>query len=221
MTTILIADDHPLFRAALVRAIEQCLSAACILEARDFPETRALLEQHPETDLVLLDLHMPGSRGLAAIAELRCHHPAVAVVVVSANDDARVIRRALDHGAAGYIPKRSTLDELDHALATVLDCREWVPPELQQAVSDLVDDDEDRDLAARIARLTPQQFRVLAMVADGALNKQIADALNIQERTVKAHMSEIFQKLEVRNRTQAGVAFRRLELVDPTRRIGD
>jgi DNA-binding NarL/FixJ family response regulator len=218
-TRVLIADDHPLFRAALVQALSGCLEGAEILQARDLPEAWRTLETHEDIDLVLLDLHMPGNQGLAGLASIRCHFPAVAVVVVSANEDPRVIRRALDHGAAGFIPKSSGLDELSTALKTVLDCREWVPPHLARAVADTESTDDDRELAQRIAALTPQQFRVLAMVADGRLNKQIADELGIQERTVKAHMSEIFHKLEVRNRTQAGVAFRRLELVDPATRL--
>ena len=218
-TTVLIADDHPLFRTALVQALSDCLPDAQILQARDLPQTFELLAAGEEIDLILLDLHMPGNQGLTGLASIRCQYPAVAVVVVSANEDPRVIRRALDHGAAGFIPKSTGLEELTTALNTVLDCREWVPAHLARAVAGIEDARHDRELARRMAALTPQQFRVLAMVADGKLNKQIADELDIQERTVKAHMSEIFQKLEVRNRTQAGVAFRRLELVDPASRV--
>lgn len=214
-TRVLIADDHPLFRAALVQALATCLPEAEVLEARDLPETAERLASDEPLDLVLLDLHMPGSHGLAGLASIRCNHPAVAVVVVSANEDPRVVRRVLDHGAAGFIPKSAGLDEMTAALETVLDCREWIPPHLERAVAEIDADDQDLALAERIASLTPQQFRVLSLVADGWLNKQIADELGIQERTVKAHMSEILHKLEVRNRTQAGVALRRLELVDP------
>lgn len=219
-TRVLIADDHPLFRAALVQALGTCLENVVILEARDLPETTAALAEQEDVDLVLLDLHMPGSHGLAGLASIRSNHPAVAVVVVSANEDPRVIRRVLDHGAAGFIPKSSGLKDLTTALNAVLDCREWVPAHLERAVAELDSDDEDLVLAERIAALTPQQFRVLALVADGWLNKQIADELGIQERTVKAHMSEILQKLHVRNRTQAGIALRRLELIDPASRLG-
>ncbi len=220
-TRVLIADDHPLFRAALVQALSGCLADAEVLEARDLPEAWRRLEADEALDLVLLDLHMPGNQGLAGLAAIRNSFPAVAVVVISANEDPRVIRRSLDHGAAGFIPKSSALAELTEALETVLDCREWIPPHLARSVGDLPGTDEDRALAERIGRLTPQQFKVLERVADGQLNKQIADELEIQERTVKAHMSEIFQKLGVRNRTQAGIAFRRLELVDPASRMGE
>ncbi|MDT8408260.1 MAG: response regulator transcription factor [Wenzhouxiangellaceae bacterium] len=214
MIRVAIADDHPLFRNALKQALAGCMERIEVLEAENLEQTQQLLEREGDLDLLLLDLHMPGSNGLTGLAGLRVRFPAVAVVVVSANEDPQVIRRALDHGAAGFIPKSSGLDVLTEALEAVLDCRTWVPAHLHRTVAGM-DGNADRDLAGRIAALTPQQFKVLEMVADGRLNKQIADRLGIQERTVKAHMSEIFAKLAVRNRTQAGVAFRRLELLDP------
>ncbi len=210
---VLIADDHPLFRNALTMALRACVEGVQIVEAEDLPATRAHLAAGADIDLVLLDLHMPGSGGLTGLAGIRCEYPDLAVVVISANEDAAVIRRVLDHGAVGFIPKSAGLDLLTEALNAVLDCQRWVPPHLRSSVATMPD--PDRDLAQRFANLTPQQFRVLEMVAEGQLNKQIADRLGIQERTVKAHMSEIFARLGVRNRTQAGVAFRRLELRDP------
>lgn len=221
MTRIVIADDHPLFRTALGHALNAALDDPELLEAADLDATLARLEEAAPVDLVLLDLHMPGSQGLAGLARLRGLHPQVAVVVVSANEDPRVIRRALDQGAAGFIPKSAGLDEIGSALEAVLDCRTWVPDHLERAIGNQAPDDDDAELAHRIGQLTPQQYKVLKQVADGQLNKQIADSLGIQERTVKAHMSEIFQRLGVRNRTQAGVAFRRLELIDPSGRMGD
>lgn len=213
MLRVLIADDHPLFRSALTLALQRVLDQAQIIEADSLAATRQLLAGDDAVDLLLLDLHMPGSRGLTGLAGIRAEFPDVAVVVVSANEDPTVIRRALDLGAAGFIPKSSSLDLLAEALSRVVDCQVWVPPHLEQPIRDL--DRGELDAAARITTLTPQQFRVLELVADGQLNKQIADRLGIQERTVKAHMSEIFHRLGVRNRTQAGVAFRKLELIDP------
>lgn len=209
-TRVLIADDHPLFRAALVQTLADCISDVDVLQARDLPEVFDHLNATEGIDLILLDLHMPGNQGLTGLAHIRCHHPAVAVVVVSANEDPAVIRRALDHGAAGFIPKSADLGELSEALEAVFACRQWIPERLTRAVAEAVDDAADGDISQRIASLTPQQFRVLEMVSQGQLNKQIADALGIQIRTVKAHMSEIFHKLNVRNRTQAGIAFREL-----------
>src|SRR5690606_19015783 len=154
----------------------------------------ALLETRDDIDLVLLDLHMPGNHGLAGLAAIRARFPAVAVALVSANEDLDTVRRALDHGAAGYIPKSAGLDALRDAIRTVLACEQWLPPALRGAVTRAPSSPADTDLAARLASLTPQQFRVLSLVAEGLLNKQIADRLDIQERTVKAHLSVIFEK---------------------------
>lgn len=214
---ILIADDHPLFRLALRQALCGIVADALISEAESLDEARRMLASEPDTDLVLLDLHMPGSHGLMGLAALRTEYPAVAVVMISAHDDPAVIRRALDYGAAGFISKRAHLAALELGLRTVLACEEYVPPELRGAVEHAQASDTDSELAARLASLTPQQFRVLQRVADGWLNKQIAAELGFTERTAKAHMSAIFEKLGVRNRTQAGVLLRSLELSDPNR----
>jgi DNA-binding NarL/FixJ family response regulator len=220
MTRLLIADDHPLYRLALTQAVRGILPDARIDEASDLGETRAALAAHPDTDLVLLDLHMPGSHGLVGLASLRAEHPGVAVVMISAHDDPQTIRRALAYGAIGYLTKRADLQDLQAGLRTVLECEEWLPPALRESVGATPASADDRELAARLATLSPQQFKVLTRVADGRLNKQIADELGIQERTVKAHMSAIFEKLGVANRTQAGVLLRSLELSDPSRGLG-
>ncbi|MFC4727374.1 response regulator [Coralloluteibacterium thermophilus] len=211
----LIADDHPLYRMALRQALAECEPGATVEEAEDIDGVQRALAARPDTDLVLLDLHMPGAHGLAGLAALRGAHPAVAVVIVSAHEDPATVRRALDFGAAGYIPKRAGLDQLRAGLRAVLACEEWLPPDLRAAVERLGDAPRDQDLAARLASLTLQQFRVLSLVAEGRLNKQIADALDIQERTVKAHMTAVFEKLGVRNRTQASVLLRSLDVAEP------
>ena len=219
MPSLLIADDHPLFRAALRQAARDAVGDVELLEAGDLAGVLAILEAQPQVDLVLLDLHMPGNHGLAGLAAIRAQHPGVAVIVVSANDDPRVVRRALDHGAAGYLPKSAGLEELRDAIRTVLACETWLPAMLRASVSRAASSPNDADLAARLASLSPQQFRVLTLVAEGLLNKQIADRLDVQERTVKAHLTAIFERLGVRNRTQAGVVLRELELSDPARQL--
>jgi DNA-binding NarL/FixJ family response regulator len=221
MPALLIADDHPLFRAALRGAAADAVADLSVHEADSLDGVLALLEAEPDIDLVLLDLHMPGNHGLAGLAAIRAQHPAVAVVVVSANDDPKVVRRALDHGAAGYLPKSTGLDELRGAIRSVLACEQWLPAGLRGVVARTRSNAGDSDLAARLASLSPQQFRVLRLVAEGLLNKQIADRLQVQERTVKAHLTAIFERLGVRNRTQAGVILRELELSDPARQVGD
>ena len=219
MPSLLIADDHPLFRAALRQAARDALGDVELFEAGNLDTVLATLDAQPQIDLVLLDLHMPGNHGLAGLAAVRAQYPGVAVIVVSANDDPRVVRRALDHGAAGYLPKSSGLDELRDAIRTVLACQTWLPAALRATVSRAQSSPGDAALASRLASLSPQQFRVLTLVAEGLLNKQIADRLDVQERTVKAHLSAIFERLNVRNRTQAGVILRELEITDPARQL--
>ncbi|GAB4184810.1 MAG: response regulator transcription factor [Wenzhouxiangellaceae bacterium] len=217
MQAILIADDHPLFRSALSGTLQRLYPQARILEAEDMPGACAMLEQHPELELVLLDLHMPGSYGFGGLMSLRNTFPTVATVMISANENPQTVQSALDFGAQGYILKRATPDQITAALAAVAEGIIWVPAEIACQL--------DRKqhvpspMAAKLATLTPQQHRVLELVSEGLLNKQIADRLNIQERTIKAHVSAIFEKLEVRNRTQAGVALRELAVPDPDQAV--
>jgi len=220
MTRILVADDHPLYRQALMQAVRGVIDDAVIDEANDLAAARLSLSTNNDTDLVLLDLHMPGSHGLMGLASLRAEHPGVAVIMISAHDDPVTIRRALAYGAAGYMTKRADLAELQNGIRAVLACEQWLPPTLRDAVSNTKTPAGDAANAALLSSLSPQQFKVLVHVANGRLNKQIADDLGIQERTVKAHMSAIFEKLGVRNRTQAGVFLRTLELNDPSHQVG-
>jgi DNA-binding NarL/FixJ family response regulator len=208
MPRILIADDHPLMRRALAAVVAEAVADAELVEAGQLEAVRAQLADDPDIELVLLDLHMPGSHGLVGLAAIRAEYPGVAVVVVSGHDDPAIVARVLAYGASGFIPKRARPEDFAAALATVLAGGIAAPPQPPA-------DDDDRALAARLARLSPQQFRVLRLVAEGKLNKPIADALGVQERTVKAHLSAIFERLGVRNRTQAGVLLRRLELAPP------
>lgn len=215
MPRLLIVDDHPLFRLALRQAVAGVVDDAQVNEADSLDAARAHLAMQPDTDLVLLDLHVPGSQGLIGLASLRAEFPACAVVMVSAHDDPSTIRRALALGAAGYIAKRAGMDELQAALRAVFACETWVPPALRDEVHRRTNGGDDDALAVRLNSLSPQQFRVLVLIAQGLLNKQIADALAIQERTVKAHVTAIFDKLGVRNRTQAGVLMSSLQMQEP------
>ena len=195
MTRLLIADDHPLYRLALTQAVRGVLPEAEIGEAEDLQSALAALNARPDTDLVLLDLHMPGSHGLMGLASLRAEHPGVAVVMISAHDDPVTVRRALAYGATGYLTKRADLDALQTGLRAVLNCEEWLPPTLRAAVNAAVPSPQDREIAAKLAALSPQQFKVLTRVADGRLNKQIADDLGISIKTVEAHRANIMEKL--------------------------
>lgn len=215
MSHLLVADDHPLYRMALMQAIRGFLPDARIGEAEDHDSVMTYLQSNPDTDIVLLDLHMPGCHGLMGLASIRAEHPGVAVIVISAHENPATIRRSLDYGAVGYLTKRTGLADLKNSLNAVLSCQEWLPASVRKSVAQAQLSADDHSLDEKLASLSPQQFKVLTRVTRGLLNKQIADELGIQERTVKAHMSAIFEKLGVKNRTQAGVLLRSLELADP------
>ncbi|EIL96940.1 DNA-binding response regulator [Rhodanobacter thiooxydans] len=204
MTDILIADDHPLFRDALQRAVLVALPQARVHNADSVHTLLGLIEQFPDAELLLLDLHMPGARGYSALAHIRGQYPGLPTIVVSGHEEAQVARRALAHGASAYIPKSSSGESIVTAIRVVLDGDIWLPPQLVGGSAELKPD--EADAAARIAALTPQQFRVLTMIAEGLLNKQIAWELGVSEATVKAHMTAIMRKLGVNNRTQVALA---------------
>jgi DNA-binding NarL/FixJ family response regulator len=204
---LIVADDHPLFRGALREAVCGGLSRVGVAEAGSFEEVVGLLDRLPEVDLVLLDLSMPGVRGLSGLIYLRAQYPSVPIVVVSANDDPEIVRRCIEFGAAGYIPKTLSLEAMRQAIGTVLAGEIWVPPDL--AFQD-APDRETNELVTRLSSLTPQQMRVLMMLSEGLLNKQIAFALSVSEATVKAHVSAILEKLKVDSRTQAVIAASRI-----------
>jgi DNA-binding NarL/FixJ family response regulator len=205
---LVIADDHPLFRGALREAVSGLIESADIAEAGTFDEVPKLIDKLGEVDLILLDLTMPGVRGFSGLMFLRAQYPSVPVVVVSANDDPSVIRRCMDFGASGFIPKTLGIDKMREAINRVLGGGVWTPPDVDLSAGS---DAETAALMARMATLTPQQVRVLMMLSEGLLNKQIAYQLGVSEATVKAHVSAILQKLGVESRTQAVIAAAKIE----------
>lgn len=198
-THFVIADDHPLFRGALRQAVIHVLSSSTVQEAGSFHELTTLLEQDCDVDLVLLDLTMPGISGFFGLIYLRAKYPAIPMVIVSANDDASTIRRALDLGASGFFPKRYGIETLRDAIMKVMDGGIWVPPDTDLAIAD----PDTTRLSHGLLALTPQQVRVLMMLSEGLRTRQIASELCITEETIKAHVSGIMQKLDVESRTQA------------------
>jgi DNA-binding NarL/FixJ family response regulator len=206
---LVIADDHPLFRGALREAVTGLFDRVEIAEAGSFDEVTKLLEGGGEVDLIMLDLTMPGVRGFSGLMYLRAQYPSVPVVVVSANDDPAVIRRCMDFGGAGFVPKTLGIDVIRSAIMRVLEGGVWTPPDVDFGAGT---DAESAALLARLASLTPQQVRVLMMLSGGLLNKQIAYELGVSEATVKAHVSAILQKLNVESRTQAVITASKIEL---------
>jgi DNA-binding NarL/FixJ family response regulator len=205
---LLIADDHPLFRGALREAVNGLFERSAIGEAGTFEEVTEFLERGADVDLVLLDLRMPGARGFSGLMYLRAQYPSLPIVVVSGNDDPAVIRRCMEFGASGFIPKTLGVDAMRQAIAGVLHGGLWTPPDVDLARPS---DAETTALITRLSSLTPQQVRVLMMLSGGLLNKQIAYELGVSEATVKAHVSAILQKLGVESRTQAVIAAGRIE----------
>lgn len=208
--TIIIADDHPLFRRALRQAVDGTFDALTVIEAGSLEEvTTALTQDGAEVDLILLDLKMPGASGFSGLTYLRSQYPAVPVIVVSGVEEPATIRTSIEFGAAGYIPKTIPVEVMNLAIRTVLDGGSWVPPDVN--LSGALDK-ETGDLVRRLASLTPQQMRVLTMLSEGLLNKQIAYELSVSEATVKAHVSAILMKLGVESRTQAVIAASKIEI---------
>jgi DNA-binding NarL/FixJ family response regulator len=205
---LVIADDHPLFRGALREAVTGLFERMDIAEAGTFNEVAELLERSSDVDLVLLDLTMPGVRGFSGLMYLRAQYPGVPVIVVSANDDPAAIRRCMQFGASGFIPKTLGVEAMRAAISRILGGGVWTPPDVDLSAGS---DTEIAALMARMATLTPQQVRVLMMLSEGLLNKQIAYQLGVSEATVKAHVSAILQKLGVESRTQAVIAAAKIE----------
>jgi DNA-binding NarL/FixJ family response regulator len=207
--SIVIADDHPLFRNALFQSVHMAISGANLLEADSLDTLLSLLEKEDEPDLLLLDLKMPGANGLSGLIHLRAEYPELPIVVISANEDASIVSQVKSHGAFGFIPKSSDMRSLIDALNQVLNGDPFFPEGL------ISNNQACNDLATKIATLTPQQYRVLGMLSDGLLNKQIAYELNVSEATIKAHMTAIFRKLDVKNRTQAVILLGQIEQEHP------
>ena len=210
---ILIADDHPLFRSALQQIIAQLYPDARLLEAADVASLQRQVEANRGTSLLLLDLHMPGALGYSALSWFTGQYPTTPVIMISANSHPDTVRRALDHGAAGFLSKSADIRVMADCIEQVMAGQRGLHPgmEAHGHGASL----QSLDVAEALASLTPQQFRVVSMLSDGLLNKQIAYELEVKEATVKAHMTEIFRKLGVHSRTQAVLALGSLAVEPP------
>jgi DNA-binding NarL/FixJ family response regulator len=204
---IAIVDDHPLFRDALKQTLATSFDDLRISEAGSLEGLSTLIEAG-DVDLVLLDLSMPGVQGFSGLIYLRSLSPQIPVVIVSANESPAVIRRCMEFGASGFIPKSLGVARIREAIAAILRGEVWVPDGVGLEGAEK---SSSSALVARLASLTPQQVRVLMMLGEGLLNKQIAFHLSVSEATVKAHVSAILQKLRVESRTQAVIAVKKIE----------
>jgi DNA-binding NarL/FixJ family response regulator len=208
---ILIADDHPLFRSALRQAVTLGLGPDVrLVEVASIAELETHLTDKTDWDLVLLDLNMPGAYGFSGLVLLRGQYPQIPVVMVSAQEEADVVVRSREFGASGFIPKSISMEQIQAAVRAVLDGDVSWPPQASETINVSA---EAKAAQEGLASLTPQQFRVLTMVCEGLLNKQIAYELKVSEATIKAHVTAIFRKLNVRTRTQAALLLQQLESI--------
>lgn len=212
MTEILIIDDHPLFREAMHSVISAAYDDATILEAENLDQGISLLRDH-KPDLVLLDLNIPDTEGYFGLMDLRAKFPRLPVVVVSGHEEPRVIKEVMAHGALGFIPKSTRKPVLIEAIKKVLSGEIYLPESYVEPTEQSTDEHR-RQLLEKLATFTPQQLRVLKMLRDGLLNKQIAYELSVGETTIKAHVSEILRKLNVYSRTQVVIEINKLASED-------
>tara|TARA_B100000780_G_scaffold125100_1_gene87753 strand:- start:92 stop:739 length:648 start_codon:yes stop_codon:yes gene_type:complete len=207
----IIADDHPLFRTAMTHTLQQRFAGAQVLEVGSLPELLNLLKTGIEADLLLLDLHIPDAHGFTGLVQVSEHFPEMPVMIVSGNDNPSVIHKAVALGASGFLPKSASNEDIAVAIDAVIQGQVWIPDDLPAPAIEPVGE----KTAERIGLLTPQQLRVLTMIGEGLYNKQIASELLVTDATVRAHVTEIFRKLGVTNRTQAVIFFNRLKVEDP------
>ena len=193
-----------------MHAVTRQVAGASIVEAESLESLQQAVEAHPDADLLLLDLQMPGVKGFSALAYLRNKHESLPTVVVSGFEHETIIRRAISHGASGYIPKSSPIAVIEKAICAVLEGEVWLPDGI--ALSDDKLPNPEASIAGLIGTLTPHQFRVLLMLGEGLMNKQIAYQLSVSEATIKAHVTAVLRKLHVTNRTQAVVAVQQLQV---------
>lgn len=200
---IIIADDHPLFREALKQGLLNALGELEIITCGSFLELQKSVDRNDDCDLILLDLHMPGAVGFSALHFLGLRCPDIPVAMISANEEPDIIARAVDHGASAFIPKSSEIQTVAEAVQHILNGNVWLPQDVQKQIKDV--QNRSVELSEKLDSLTPRQFRVLMMLVDGRKNKEIADEVCVTEATIKAHLTEIFKKLDVNNRTQAAM----------------
>ena len=224
LSKALVIDDHPLFRDALATAIALAFPGSSTRGADSIEAALRVLDEDMDHDIALLDLHLPGVNGFDGLLRLRGQHPRLPVLVVSGFEDEGVVEDALRLGAAGFVPKSLGREVLGDAIVTVLDGDVYRPRALEPGKSRpgeraAPEWSETERVAERLRTLTPQQLRVLGMLREGLLNKQIAHELDVGATTVKKHVSEILRKLEVNSRTQAVIEVGKLDH-DPRIRPG-
>ncbi len=209
---IVIADDHPMFRNALRQALSLDMTGCQIIEVESSETLRQELRDHHNADLLILDLNMPGVEGFSALAYVQKKYPSLPIIMISANDKQETIMHAKHFGALGFVSKSADINDIRIGLKTVLEGNTYFPYQFNESAFN-TQENSFNETTRQVAELTPQQHKVLSMIKQGLLNKQIAYDLNISEATVKAHVTAIMRKLEVNNRTQAVMKVSNIEMV--------
>jgi len=203
---IVVADDHPLFRNAITHLLERSFNEVQITQVESLDVLTRTLSDKRLPSLVLLDLKLSDTQGMDGLLLLKKQYPSLPVLIISAYDDKSVVRKAMQYGASGFVPKSLEMDRMAETIQAVLDGDMWFPD-----ISDDIDDISNRK-EALLDTLTPAQLRVLALLRDGKPSKEMAAIMSVTEATIKAHLTEIFRKLGVKNRTQAVLAAKGLDL---------
>ncbi len=205
-THIIVADDHPLFRDAVTHLLERSIPGVRVSQVETFRQLNERLTEGLSPSLVLLDLKLSDTRGLDGLLLLKKHYPSLPILIISAFDEDKVVQMAMQCGASGFVPKRLEMERMAEAIQAVLDGDMWFP-ELESS-----EEEPPLDTRALVESLTPAQLRVLSLLRDGMPSKEMAAAMSVTEATVKAHLTEIFRKLKVKNRTQAVLVTQDLDL---------
>lgn len=208
----LVIDDHPLFCEALTMTLRNVVDVSEVTSAHSLGEAMKLIAEGFDPDTILLDLNLPDVNSIDGLMQLRDALPATPVVVISSLNDNRIITRVMNAGAVGFIPKDTDGAELERAFKRIRGGESYTPATFSTAEAVVADVEPGDDAVDYLQSLTPQQRRILDLVCEGMLNKQIAYELGIAETTVKAHITAILRKLHVQNRTQAVLIAQRAQL---------
>jgi len=226
---VLIADDHALIRQGMAHALKENLVAESIIEAEDKPSVLAQLQEHKDVDVVLLDLFMPGAKDFDLLTLICNQYPNILVIVISAAEEPDYMRKSIDLGACGFIPKSSPMEIMLSAIQLVKSGGTYIPADMMHAKSDSSEERfpqpavinigaiEENEIVVKAAEsLTKRQSQVLALMAKGQANKEIARELGVSEHTVKIHVTAILRLFNASNRTEVVVKARNANVLSDT-----
>lgn len=210
---VLIADDHALFRDGLSLHLEQIDPQAVIFQAGNFSQAMKIIDDEKKLDLIIIDLDMPDMDWEEALKEIKEKTDGARLVIISASEDSRSIRKSMEYGISGYIPKRSDTKVLTGALKLILDGGTYLPPSVLDNGHAVSGYNSNANVRAKGKTLTNRQAQVLELVAQGMSNKQIAYEIGVSEATVKLHINALLRAVGATNRTQAVITAQKMGLI--------